>query len=294
MRSRAARNIGSPLAGARPRDPADPGCSADSPRHVACMCLRAWSAEGVAHGCLLRPRAPRYAARGGWSEFVDEPSPRLVVAGVGTEERFRSGPALRCGTRRRGFARSSRARRRRWCASRRCRSGSPASRPARSRVRCGSCPAWRRRWRPGCRSDASVGADGGERRVDERGGRSRPRPDGAGGRSSTPTRKAAHVPVVGVQDDVLARDHVVGRERERHAAGRRVAASAEITRCESVCDDLPDEVVDRVQVAPRFAAGSSAASITLRWMPFEKKSRPPISTITLVRDPRAGVTVGLV
>ena len=35
--------------------------------------------------------------------------------------------------------------------------------------------------------------------------------------------EAAHVPVVGVQHDVLARDHVVGRERERHAAGRGVA-----------------------------------------------------------------------
>jgi hypothetical protein len=29
-------------------------------------------------------------------------------------------------------------------------------------------------------------------------------------------------------------------------------------------------------------AGSSAASMTLRWIPFEKKSLPPISTMTLV------------
>jgi hypothetical protein len=30
------------------------------------------------------------------------------------------------------------------------------------------------------------------------------------------------------------------------------------------------------------AAGSSAASITFRWMPLEKKSSPPSSTITRV------------
>jgi hypothetical protein len=34
-------------------------------------------------------------------------------------------------------------------------------------------------------------------------------------------------------------------------------------------------------------AGSAAASITFRWMPLEKKSRPPVITITLVSRARA-------
>jgi len=63
--------------------------------------------------------------------------------------------------------------------------------------------------------------------------------------------------------------------------------SAEMTRWESV------SMISRTTslIAPRFShdscPGSSAASITFRWMPLEKKSSPPISTITFVLRLRA-------
>ena len=47
-------------------------------------------------------------------------------------------------------------------------------------------------------------------------------------------------------------------------------------------EDLEDEIVDRIDVPPGFAAGSALASIVLRWMPFDQKSAPPSSTMTRV------------
>ena len=55
-----------------------------------------------------------------------------------------------------------------------------------------------------------------------------------------------------------------------------------MTRCESV------STISRTtsSIACRFShdsiAGSSAASMTFRWMPLEKKSAPPMSTMTFV------------
>ena len=55
-----------------------------------------------------------------------------------------------------------------------------------------------------------------------------------------------------------------------------------MTRCESA------STISRTtaSIACRFShdsiAGSSAASMTLRWMPLEKKSTPPMSTMTCV------------
>ena len=86
--------------------------------------------------------------------------------------------------------------------------------------------------------------------------------------------QAAHVPVVGVEHDVLARQHVVGGERERHAAGGRVAGQRRDRRGASRSRSTSRTTSS---IACRFrhdsAAGSSAASITFRWMPLEKKSR---------------------
>ena len=64
--------------------------------------------------------------------------------------------------------------------------------------------------------------------------------------------QAAHVAVVGVQHDVLARHRVVGRERERHPAGRRVAGQRRDHQVGVGLDDLADDVVDREQVPPRL------------------------------------------
>ena len=100
------------------------------------------------------------------------------------------------------------------------------------------------------------------------------------------------MPVVRVEHDVLARHDVVGGERERDAAGPGVAGQRRDDHVRVGLDDVAHDVVDRVEVAPRLAAGSSAASMTLRWMPLEKKSRPPMSTITRVGAPRR-VAVGL-
>ena len=53
-----------------------------------------------------------------------------------------------------------------------------------------------------------------------------------------------------------------------------------------MCDSVSMISRTRSSIASRFhhdsAAGSSDASMTLRWIPLEKKSRPPISTITRV------------
>ncbi len=65
----------------------------------------------------------------------------------------------------------------------------------------------------------------------------------------------AHVPVVGIQDHVLARHHVIGGQRERHAAGRGVTGERRDRQVRAGLDDLAHEVVDRVQVPPRFAGG---------------------------------------
>ena len=58
--------------------------------------------------------------------------------------------------------------------------------------------------------------------------------------------------VVGVQHDVLAGDHVVGRERERHAARRGIAAERGEHDVRVGLDDLAHQVVHRAQVAPRL------------------------------------------
>ena len=71
--------------------------------------------------------------------------------------------------------------------------------------------------------------------------------------------------VVRVQDGVLAREDVVGGERERHAARRRVSGQRRDDEVRIGLDDVLDQIVDRVEVAPGLLApGRSAASITFR------------------------------
>ncbi len=63
--------------------------------------------------------------------------------------------------------------------------------------------------------------------------------------------EAAHVPVVGVEHHVLARDDAIGRERERHAAGGGVAGQGGDDEMRVGLHDLAHDVVDRLQVQPR-------------------------------------------
>ena len=62
--------------------------------------------------------------------------------------------------------------------------------------------------------------------------------------------QAAHVPVVRVQDHVLAREYVVGRERERDAARGGVADQRRDDQLRVGLDHLLHEVVDRLQIRP--------------------------------------------
>ena len=63
------------------------------------------------------------------------------------------------------------------------------------------------------------------------------------------------MPVVRVEHDVLARHHVVGGERERHAAGGRVAGERGDDEVVVGLDHLAHDVVDREQVPPRLGGG---------------------------------------
>ena len=60
------------------------------------------------------------------------------------------------------------------------------------------------------------------------------------------------MPVVGIENDVLARDHVVGREGQRHSAGSGIAAERGDDQMRVCLDDVAHEIVDGVEVAPRL------------------------------------------
>ena len=64
----------------------------------------------------------------------------------------------------------------------------------------------------------------------------------------------AHVLVVRVEHDVLAGDHVVGRDRERNPAGSGVARQRGDRDVRVGLDDLADDVVDRVEVVEGLLA----------------------------------------
>jgi hypothetical protein len=60
------------------------------------------------------------------------------------------------------------------------------------------------------------------------------------------------VPVVRIQHDILARDHVVGREGPRHSAGSGIAAERRDDQVRVGVDDVTHEIVNCVEVAPRL------------------------------------------
>ncbi len=64
--------------------------------------------------------------------------------------------------------------------------------------------------------------------------------------------QAAHVAVVGVEDDVLTRVYAVRRKRKRDAARRGVAGQGRDHQMGVGLDDLANDIVDGVQVAPRL------------------------------------------
>ena len=64
-----------------------------------------------------------------------------------------------------------------------------------------------------------------------------------------------HRPVVRVEHDALAHQHLVGAERQHHPAGARVAAHRGHHELARAGDDLPADVVDRVDVPPGLGRG---------------------------------------
>ena len=100
-----------------------------------------------------------------------------------------------------------------------------------------------------------VGADGGVWRLDQ--ARRRCGADAAGQEVGPVLGavQAAHVPVVGVQHDVLVRDDMVGRQRQRYAAGAGVSGERRDHEVRVGLHDSSHDVVDRVQVQPRLGGG---------------------------------------
>ena len=62
----------------------------------------------------------------------------------------------------------------------------------------------------------------------------------------------AHRLVVRVEDDTVAGDDLIGAERHHHAAGSGAAAEGGDDELAGAADDLPADVVDGVDVAPRL------------------------------------------
>jgi hypothetical protein len=60
----------------------------------------------------------------------------------------------------------------------------------------------------------------------------------------------AHVLVVGVQNGVTARQHVIGCERQRYSSGGGVADQRRDHEVGVSVDDLAHKIIDRVEVAP--------------------------------------------
>jgi hypothetical protein len=58
--------------------------------------------------------------------------------------------------------------------------------------------------------------------------------------------------VVGVENDVAARDDVVGGESQRDSSGSGIAAERGDDQVRVCLDDVTHEIVDCVEVAPRL------------------------------------------